>query len=1724
MPNTFYFATEADLVFGGPASRAEGNLAAIRLLKKLEEEGRDASPEEQTVLSQYVGWGCTDVYNSRRLVLDRELSWEEKRFLDDSTNNAHFTALPVISAMWEGLLHLGLGNLRTIRALDPSAGSGNFFSMIPAGLRSRMQCVEIERDLLSASILKHLHPYIPGKSKVIHSAFEEAALPSEYFDLIITNVPFLNAPVVDRSVGKQLRRCFHDYFIAKGLTYLRPGGIQAIITSRYTLDKTEDEVRKWLAARADLLAAVRLPDTSFRANAGTEVVTDVLFFRKREEETAVVPDWVETVREDRGMHEWWVYNKIYSLHPDWLIGRPTSQGTQYREEEYTVSYDGEPGSEGDCLSAKLLETLPANLIAPEDVVRAPEPMIEMPAPAPAEIIPIPDYLPVDQKYRLEGLRQIYNIAKSILSKEANGAPESEVDELRAQLNEAYDRYVLGFGPINSKANSSLLKTNPAFPFLRALEVRKGDFDVEKAPIFSRSTVRPRWQQREVVSASDALYVCLDITGKVDMGRIAALAKMPVEKAIQELRGMVYRRPDGIWETADKYLSGNILEKLQQAEVAYELDPTFENNVQALREAMPPALKPGEIKARLGAGWIPANDIKTFIRDLLPCNYVRMDVAYVASLGTWTVECRDKSNLPDYEMFTKWGTGRMNALEIIEAGLNSRTPLIYDEVDDKRVLNKVATMAAQAKLEEIKARFETWVWEDSERAERLAAIYNERYNAFRRPRFDGSYLSLPGLSTAMELRKHQLDGVARCLQSSTTLLGHEVGLGKTLTSSVSVMEMIRLGLAHKALVAVPNHLTEQWRDEILKAYPGANVLCAGKDDLSKFKRGEFLSRIATGDWHFVIVPMSSNKLLPVGLEFQKKFIDAELDKLRAYLEELKEDNAPRTAIKEVNKAIKRYEAKLDNLANMRKDSAATITWEQLGIDALVVDEFHNYKNLYFHTKMNRIAGLPNTNSERAFDMFMKVRCILENGGRFIGCTATPVSNTLAEIYTMQRYFQYDTLENLGLAHFDAWESMFADVVMLPEMTPDGAGFRINTRLAKYTNVPELSTLLAQFCDVRTWAELGNISVVSRPHLYGGKSCVVKLPANAVLKAFTQQFAERAEKIHGGGVDPREDNMLKITSDGRKAALDLRLLTSQIPDSALPMTKSQAAAEVIAHIWKETEKHRSAQLVFCDLGTPSMDGLQSETALPEGVEFELSPVTDEEKAAFENVYADLKAKLTAQGVKPEEIAFIHDATSPEKRTALFEAVNRGRVRVLVGSTEKMGTGMNVQERLIAVHHLDAPWRPSDIEQRVGRMLRQGNLYPEVFVITYITESSFDGYCWQVLETKARFIWQIMSGQCTSREVEDVSETVLSMAEIKALASGNPKVLDRVKLQNEISKLEHLYHAWLDNRAEMRRRINRHGFELQKSAETITFYEQAIQARDAHPVGDDFKMTVRGTVYTERKAAGEAINRAAEALIKISNIPSQETRAEVGEYRGFKIILKYFRRIYSSTELILPSLVSFMTVDILLDWGYIKPLPANIGESGLGTVQSIETALRNLDSNKKKELEHKEFLIKQQETLTAGLQEGWEHEARFEKAKADLLRVDKELLGEGVELPGMAAPAPNAVSVDLDAAPAAEEDKPSVESEPATDPSEDLFDMEKIVLRIREILAALPAEASEELIEVQAPITIAMQTGIVDSSSSGPTLSWTEWLGKYNLAPATRAGGRRKVKVEEGQLALF
>lgn len=1704
MSSTFYFATEGDLVFGGPASKADDNLAAIRLLKSLQGDGRQASPDEQRILARYTGWGDTAVRNARWSETRDLVTNEEFYSIGESTVNAHFTALPVVAAIWDGVLRLGLGNLESIRVLDPSAGTGNFRSMMPVELRERSMWVEIELDLLTAGVLAQLHPEVPGRSKLYQSAFERTALPDGYFDLVISNVPFANVPVIDRSVDMHLRRSLHDYFLVKGLSCLRPGGLMAVITSRYTLDKSETDVRRWLADRANLLAAVRLPDSSFSKNAGTEVVTDVLFLQKRDGECADENDWVETVREDRGNREWWIYNKIYQDHPDWIIGEPASTGTMYRERSYTVVYPGEPGTEAARLRKKLLEVLPENLLGHGEAIAGTKDLPGVEPVRPAHVIPVSGDLPVDQRYRLDGLRQIYDTAKLLLAKETDGAEEAEIEALREQLNEVYDRYVMGFGRINSKANDRLLKNNPAFPFLRALEVRKNLFTVEKADIFSRSTVRSGWRKREVVSASDALFVCLDKIGRVDIELVASLASLPEDKAIEELKGMVFKRPDGTWETADRYLAGNILEKLEQARAAMAIDPFFAVNVEALTEAMPPPLKPTDIKARLGAIWIDPSIIEKFA-DYLIQGSPPPRIWYVASTGTWTVEVPSYARFPEYEMYTLWGTSRKSALALIDDALNLRTPLVYDELDDKRVLNKDATMAAQAKMEEIKARFQTWIWEDADRAELLAAEYNRRYNIFRRPRFDGAYLSLPGLSNDIQLWPYQLDAVCRCVQSQTALLGHEVGLGKTLISTVAAWEIMRLGIAHKSMVVVPNHLTEQWRKEILRAYPNANVLCASKDDMSKSRRGEFLSRIATGDWQYVIVPMSSFGLLPMGPEYQREFIEEEVGKLRGYLEEIKEERAPRSAIKEVTKAIKRYEARLDALADMKKDSTQTIVWEQLGVDLLIVDEFHLFKNLHFHTKMSRIAGLPNSRTERAFDLFMKVRYLCKTGGRLIGATATPVSNTLAEVFTLQRYMQYGTLESLGMNHFDAWASMFAEAVMLPEMTPDGAGFRINTRLARYINVPELSTLLSQFCEIRTWKDLEGVKVVSRPRLFRGKPSIVKLPSNAILKAFTQQFAERAEMIHRGGVDPRKDNMLKITGDGRKAALDIRLLTAKVPNEALPVSKGEVAATVIARIWKESCEFRSTQLVFCDLGTPAMNEIKNDAELPEGIEV-VSNEADGDDRIFKNMYVELKGRLVESGIPEAEIAFIHDAKSDQQRSALFDAVNSGRVRVLVGSTEKMGTGMNVQERLIAIHHLDAPWRPADIEQRIGRMLRQGNRYPEVYAFVYITEESFDGYIWQILETKARFIEQVMSGQVDAREVDDVSDTVLSMGEIKALASGNPKVIRRVTLQNEIGKLESLHRAWLENRNQMRSRIKRHELSLGDSDQSIAFYERAIQTRNEHPAGNAFRMTLRDKIYSERKVAGELIGKLATRLKALSINRGQETRAEIGEFRGFKMYLSY--RVKTSWVEQIKS-----DVEILLDFGETQPLRASIGESDIGAIQSIEAVLRNLDANLEKERERKAFLLKQNQTLVAGLEEPWPHEERYQEARKDLLLLDKELLGEGVNLPGME---PQMVDLDAGEAPVAEK------SETPQELVDENFDMDAIVARIREIHAEMPPD--DELVEVEAPIEALLISAGPVEIGSGDLLSWDQWLETYGLVPVARASAKRKVKVEAGQMSLF
>ena len=940
--------------------------------------------------------------------------------------------------------------------------------------------------------------------------------------------------------------------------------------------------------------------------------------------------------------------------------------------------------------------------------------------AQSHAIPIPPNAPLDHRRRLEGLREIYEGAQKLLEMEVAGCSTESIETQREALNSAYHRFVARFGPLTNKLHQKLLGDSPALPFLLALEY---DYDpltntAKKALIFSESTVRSAAQPDEIQNCQDALLYCLNKTGKVELDQIASLANVTVEQAESELAGKILWTPEGRWETADQYLSGNILEKLNAAKAMLGVEPRLKATIEALLDAMPKALKPSQIKARLGSGWIPAKYIEEFIADILPG--VKAQVTHLPQLGSWKLSVRNKWYVPA-ENTTRWGTERKGALELIEIGLNAGTPVVHDVIEDKRVLNRDATLAAQAKLEELKVRFETWLWQDSERAEHLAQIYNTRFNVFARPRHDGSHLTFPGLSKFLIPRPLQKDAVWYALQSQAALVGDEVGLGKTLTAILSIKEAIRLGTAHKALIVVPNHLTEQWRDAFLLAYPNAKILCAGKDDFKKSKRGEFLSRIATGRWDAVIVPQSSFKLLPVSADVLNRFIEGELDELKAFLQELKaEAGYDRRAEKEIIKAIKRFEAKLVTKSEMDKDSLETITWERLGVDLLVSDEFHLFKNLYFHTKMTRIAGLPNANSQRAFDMFVKVRNLLENGGRFIGLTGTPITNTMAEAFTMQRYFQYDTLHDLGLAHFNSWAQMFADTVMLPEMTPDGGGFRVNTRLARFTNIPELSAMLSQFMIMRRWNQVSG--EVERPALYNGKPVTVSLPGSPQLKEFVQELAERAEAVRGGHVDPRLDNMLKITGEGRKAALDMRLLFQDAPD--LGASKINTSAWVISQIYHRTETFKSAQLVFCDLGTPKPH--KDSRVLKEQDEDSDSPELEEEPA-FDNVYADLKAKLVGHGVRADEIAFIHDAKNPTARSLLFEAVREGQIRILIGSTEKMGTGMNVQTKAVAMHHLDAPWRPADLEQREGRLLRQGNQYPEVFSFVYITEGSFDGYVW-------------------------------------------------------------------------------------------------------------------------------------------------------------------------------------------------------------------------------------------------------------------------------------------------------------------------------------------------------------------------------------------------------------
>jgi N12 class adenine-specific DNA methylase len=2104
-PTSFYFPYDVNLFLGSAKRKADTNLAVIELVKEIEKEGRFATPDEQELISHYVGYGDSSVLSARYSDVVEAVTNEEFAALRASTLNAHYTSLPIIRGIWAGLLRMGAGKLSVLRVLDPSAGIGHFQSASPECIRTITRWVEIELDKLTAHILKSLHPNIEGKNVVFNDAFENVRLLENQFDLVISNVPFGNYPVVDRAIKESgLKKNIHDYFFVKALSLVKPNGIIAFITSRYTLDKKNSSIREYLAKRAELLAAVRLPDTAFVANAGTQVVTDIIILRKRPQllEGQDMPSWVNTYMVD-GAREYQYEteddtvdrlreNCIYYEHPEWIVGARSTKRGMYTRDEYTIKYDGEKEI-GEVVAEILTKALPedAMLEGHVEVSKEMDAVVEMVPPA--HVIEIKQNLPVDHVRRLEGLRSIYDAARRLLDLETKGVTGLPVTIQRDTLNKVYDTFVMRYGPITNKLHQRLLENSPALPFLLALE---NDYSpltnsAQKALIFTESTVRSAPSTEGIQNCTDALLYCLNQCGTVDIDMIADLAHVTVDEALAKLGERVLWTPAGGLALSDVYLSGNIAEKLEKARAVVTIEPKLKVTVDALIKAMPKPLKPGQIRARLGSGWIPARYVAQFIEELLPG--VTMQVTYIPKLGTWTVT--HKRGYMPAENSSKYGTKRYTGLELIEAGLNAQTPVVYDTVEDeqgneKRILNQQETIAAQAKLEELKTRFDTWLWSDDARAVHLAELYNARFNVFVRPHSDGSHLTLPGLSKLLIPRPLQKDAVWFSLQRAATLVGDEVGLGKTLTAIIAVMEAIRLGSAHKSLLVVPNHLTEQWRDAFLLAYPNANVLCAGKDDLSKSKRREFMSRIATGRWDAVIVPQSSFKMLPVKPDTLNKFVEEELEELRDFLQRIKaEKEVDNRARKQIEKAIKRFEAKLINKSEMDKDSTDTITWDEMGIDMLVVDEFHClpyearvltdrglipigeivekrlpvrvksvdlstqqvkwmpvtgwfnnpqsapmvqikhengtlectanhkiwtyeegyveagklmkehtlknlpslqegvyfrstreswtkanpllpdmleesrtqnrnkalrtvrkgvhlpvirqeeqqqetvlrnflcsgvengtaraqgideriyaphvggisgspqgqtqpcsvgaddgkqpysqsrmekknvranvwqnipcqgwerqidsaagscserawaadgvcdsdqlsegaiqvpaqllqgghcrpsaetgdrdrwadaqyeevevpgqtedrgversrvfsvtflesesgfrpgggsqrnkrvyclevaethnffadgvlvsncYKNLFFHTKMTRIAGLPNTDSQRAFDMFVKVRDLMQRGGRFMGLTGTPISNTMAETFTLQRYFSYDQLVEMGLSHFDSWAQMFADVVMMPEMTPDGSGFRVNTRLARFSNIPELSAMLSQFMILRRFKDVDG--QVDRPNLYGDKPTAVKIPGSRQLKEYVKILAERAEEIRGGQVDPRDDNMLKVVGDGRKAALDLRLAIPGMSDIAL--SKINISTQNIAAIYHHTGERKSAQIVFCDLGTPKPH--KDSVVMKDSDESENTPAqeTEEEVVFFKNVYADIKAKLIQLGVHPSEIAFIHDAKGPTERSQLFAAVREGRIRVLIGSTEKMGTGMNVQTRALAMHHLDAPWRPADLEQREGRLVRQGNMYPEVFSFVYIVEGSFDGYVWQILETKAKFIEQFLTGQTDVREMDDIGETVLSMAEIKALASGNPKIMERVMAQNEIMKLEQLRLSWQNERRNSQRQLASRREELEQTNIRIRNLGIGAQVRDSH-TSDQFSMKVDGKEFAERKLAGQQLIEMARAVKLDAERTGKESRKSAGSYRGFVMWL----RAKPNSERCMSDLVEDPNggVDIILDYNVPQVLVAHVSDSDTGTVASVDAAIRSIDGEIKKSTDRRDFLLREIDTLEALLKDPWEKAEKLEALCARLAELDQELIKAGIDLRKDEAKDSGGNGV--------EEIHVEEEVVPKAEQVLD-FDINVILRRIDEIHSTmtLPVYAEEELIalptitpdailvtpesvaqlESQAE-SAALMAGFTRSILAGSSdqMSLDDFLEMPVKPAAPRKGmSKSQKKVAAGQLTLF
>lgn len=1536
---------------GSQKRKCRDNFAAIALAHELRAEDRAATEEEKRVLVRYVGWGgipqvfadpAPAEWRNETQRLRELLSAEEYAAARASTLNAHYTSPLVVSATYEAVQRLGFDHGRV---LEPALGVGHFFGFMPPAVQERSQLTGIEIDPLTASIARKLYP----DADIRAQGFETVALQDGLFDLAISNIPFGDYKLHDPQFNDH-NFLIHDYFFAKAMEKVRPGGLIAFVTSKGTLDKVDSSAREHLHERADLVGAIRLPNTAFKQNANTEVTTDIIFLRKRAAgEDASGPDWLKLAEHINSEGETFRINEYFAANPHMMLGQMANSGTMYRSNEPALVSDGR--NLGDALR-NAINLLPrkvyhAAIISSRnnvsDLIAAPHDVKEnaftihdgLIAIRTGAILTPVENLPEETARRIRGLIKVRGAVREVLRTQLDDASEAEIAGARRHLNLTYDQFFARFGPINESANRRAFRGDPDLPLLCSVEDYNADTKrAAKAAIFQERTIQKPHRAAAAESPHDALVFSLNEKGHVDLPYIETLLGRPAEQFLPELKGLVFRNPETEqWETDDQYLSGDVRRKLVAARAAVARDAGYVENVTALEAVQPEDLTASEIDARLGAVWIPARDVQEFARSLLRNDGV--SVSHAATLGTWFVR-GDFNVRGNVANTAEWGTMRYSALQLIQDALNLKTPTVYDRQKDSVVINAQETEAARDKLEKIKDRFKAWIWEDDQRRERLCRKYNDEFNSVRLRVFNGSHLTLPSSSQLITLHPHQKDAIWRIVQSDNTLLAHVVGAGKTYTMVAAGIELKRLGLATKPMFVVPNHMLAQFSSELLTLYPTANILVAGKDDFEASKRARLFSRIATGNWDAVIVTHASFEKIPVSLNTRRNFISAQIDEIESAIREERAERGTRL-VKELERVKKRLTAKLEALsADHRKDN--TLTFEELGIDRLFIDEAHKFKNLFYVTKMTRVAGLPQTASERAFDLFLKVQHIQSrnNGGGVVFATGTPISNTMAEMFTMQRYLQMEGLRRNSLQHFDSWAGTFGETVTGMELSPDGSGYRLQSRFARFVNVPELMQQFRQVADVQT-ADMLKLPV---PKLEQGRPVTVSAPSRPELQRFVEQLVKRTEKIKSGQVDPRDDNMLKITTEGRKAALDLRLVRPHVRDD--PDSKTNKAVEKIHEIWLESRPTKGAQLVFCDLSTPQVNG------------------------RWFSVYNDVREKLMARGIPADQIAFAQDATDDASKATLFKSVREGRVRVLLGSTLKMGEGTNVQTRLVAMHHLDAPWRPADIQQREGRILRQGNQNEYVKIFRYVTEGSFDAYMWQTLETKYRFITQVMTGDATVRRAEDVDSAALTYAEVKAIASGNPLVIEKASIDAEVMRLTRLKKQHAESLYQMRYRIRRLNDTAEILEREIANIREDLRTRTSTR-GDNFVMTVKNETFTDRVKAGRAL-----VFLSAALKPFESTKA-AGSIAGFPISVERFDE----------------RATLLIQGKHAYR--ANVSDSATGTIASLEHALDGIEDR----LRERETDLTQSRRQSADLAKQLDQPFEHEEKLADATKRQQELV---------------------------------------------------------------------------------------------------------------------------------